>query len=386
VRLPEIDRHGGYSPILGTEGYMMASRPTTKSRKRGIGLTRRSFLVAGVETLSARAWAGQGFDRIATPYKLGKYVLTASGADGAFDTVSVDCPFVFRHRGAFYMTFVAFDGVGYQTGLASSPDLVTWKKEGCILKRDPASPARRYNVAMNWILRENGLHSPGEVIKVGGDYLGAYHAYPNAGLEQGAAVIGLCRSQDLRQWAVDPPCLRPEDGAEWERGGLYKPCLLRHAGQYYLFYNAKNRTEGPWREQTGVAISADLKHWTRYAGNPVIANGPPGSPDEKFASDPCVLQDGGGWIFFYYGLDTKGRARDLAATGPDLLHATKCDKVLIDVGPEGSIDSAYAHKPSVIQYQGDLYHFYCAVPHRTGPGPEMRGITVARSRPWSSGE
>ena len=37
--------------------------------------------------------------------------------------------------------------------------------------------------------------------------------------EQGAAVIGLCRSKDLRNWVADPPCLRPQDGAEWEHGG-----------------------------------------------------------------------------------------------------------------------------------------------------------------------
>jgi predicted GH43/DUF377 family glycosyl hydrolase len=345
-------------------------------------LTRRAFMTAGLIALAARAGAQCDLDRIGTPYKLGKHVLTASGQEGSFDKVSVDCPFVFRHQGAYYMTFVAFDGVGYQTGLASSRDLVNWKKEGCILKRDPSSPTLKFNVAMNWILRENGLYSPGEVQQVDGYYLGAYHAYPNAGLEQGAAVIGLCRSKDLRNWMVDPPCLRPEEGADWERGGLYKPCILRHEGKYFIFYNAKNRTEGQWREQTGVAISEDLKRWTRYSGNPVIANGGAGSPDEKFASDPCVLQDGGQWILFYYGLDAKGVARDLAATSPDLLHATKCSRILIDVGPKGSIDSAYAHKPSVIQYQRDLYHFYCAVSHESGP--EIRGISVARSRPWKS--
>ena len=308
----------------------------------GSALTRRAFMTTGLIALAARAWAQCDLDRIGTPYKLGKYVLTASGAEGSFDKVSVDCPFVFRHQGAYYMTFVAFDGIGYQTGLASSRNLVNWKKEGCILKRDPSSPTLKYNVAMNWILRENGLYSPGELKPVGGYYLGAYHAYPNEGLESGAAVIGLCRSKDLRNWTVDPPCLRPEDGAAWERGGLYKPCVLRHKGKYFIFYNAKNQTEGRWREQTGVAISEDLKRWTRYSGNPVIANGGAGSPDEKFASDPCVLQNGRQWVLFYYGLDAKGVARDLAATSPDLLHAAKCNKILIDVGPKGAIDSSYA--------------------------------------------
>jgi hypothetical protein len=55
-------------------------------------------------------------------------------------------------------------------------------------------------------------------------------------------------------------------------------------------------------------------------------------------------------------------------------------EILIDVGPPGSVDSTYAHKPSVVYHQGALYHFYCAV---SGKWPnEVRGISVARSRPW----
>jgi hypothetical protein len=63
------------------------------------------------------------------------------------------------------MTYAGFDGTGYQTGLATSPDLVHWTKQACILARDPSSPIARYNIAryniaMNWILRENALRSP----------------------------------------------------------------------------------------------------------------------------------------------------------------------------------------------------------------------------------
>jgi hypothetical protein len=132
------------------------------AHEAGRAWTRRKFLAAGVLTFAPRAGAVCDLDRIGTPYKLGKYVLTASGQEGSFDKVSVDCPFVFRHQGGYHMTFVASDGIGYQTGLASSPDLVNWQKEGCILKRDPTSSTLKYNVAMNWIMRENGLYSPGE--------------------------------------------------------------------------------------------------------------------------------------------------------------------------------------------------------------------------------
>lgn len=328
--------------------------------------------------LAAPAFAA-GPSPYLTPHKYGKLVLQASTEPGAFDCKTVDCPFVFHHQGRFYMTYVGWDGTGYQTGLASSANLVDWHKEGCILKRDPASPITRYNIAMNWIVRQNQLQSPGELRKVRGRFLGVFHAYPNAGLEEGPAVIGLCRSSDLLRWELGDICLKPEDGTDWEKGGLYKPCLLEHEGTYYLFYNAKTAGRG-WREQTGVATSKDLKTWTRYAGNPILPTGGPDSWDERFASDPCVLLHGKEWAMYYYGFDRKGKARDFLAVGSDPFHFTKVNEILIDVGKPGDVDSTFAHKPSVIYRQGALYHFYCAV---SGKYPdEIRGISVARSKPW----
>ena len=341
--------------------------------------SRRRFLGG----LGFAALGAPGFE---TPYKYGKLVLEASQDAAAFDCRSVDCPFVFRHNGQFYMAYVGYDGTGYQTGLASSRNLTDWKKLGCILRRDPSSPVTRYNVAMNWIVRENPMRSAGELKKVRGRFLGLYHAYPNAGYEAGPAVIGLCWSSDLLHWEVGDVCLRPEDGAGWERGGLYKPCLVEFKGAYYLFYNAKTpnlpRAQGGgWREQIGVATSTDLKRWKRYEGNPIVANGPGGSWDERFASDPCVVLDRRRWMIFYYGFDRKGKARDLLALGDDPFHPKKVDQILVDVGPPGTVDSTFAHKPSIVFSGGALYHFYCAV---SGKYPnEVRGISVARSRPWA---
>src|SRR3546814_13496668 len=78
-------------------------------------------------------------------------------------------------------------------------------------------------------------------------------------MEEGPAVIGLAWSDDLIRWhRDDTPILRPEDGAEWERAGLYRSYLIRDGDIYYLFYNAKNH-DTPWLEQIGVATSRDLK-------------------------------------------------------------------------------------------------------------------------------
>jgi len=343
-----------------------------------------------------------------TPYKYPRLILAATGRKGDFDQRSVDDPIVFHANGVFQMLYIGWDGIGYQTGLATSTDLIHWKRVALVAPRDPTSKYTKYNLALSSILRDKRLQSHGEAIMVNGKYLGAWNAYPSAGYEEGAAVIGLATSEDLLHWQLTEPILYPQDGAPWEHGGLYRPDLMLDHGTYYLYYNAKTDALSPmagggWREQTGVATSKDCKAWTRYKGNPIIRNGPRGSAtypdvnpishtqpptpdarDSRFASNPFVVQNGRGYGMFYYGFryQRPGRACEMLAIGDSPYSFTKVPEVLIDTGAPGSIDETFAHKPSVITYQGVLYHFYCAV---SGRYPnEVRGIAVARSKAWSA--
>ena len=374
--------------------------------------TRRQFLRNSAIAATAAAAPGLSFastDEVApfrTPYKYPKLILKATGKKGNFDERSVDDPIVFHANGAFYMLYIGFDGIGYQTGLAKSTDLLHWERVALVAPRDPSSKFTKYNLALSSILRNKQLRSNGEAIKINGRYLGAWNAYPSAGYEEGAAVIGLAWSDDLLHWQLTDPILYPEDGAPWEHGGLYRPDLMLDRGTYYLYYNAKTDTlpksvGGGWHEQTGVATSIDLKTWKRYAGNPVLRNGPRGSAtypasnpihatqpptpdarDSRFASNPFVVQNGCDFAMFYFGFGYQrpGRACEMLALSVDPYSFVKVPEILIDTGAPGTIDETFAHKPSVITHQGVLYHFYCAV---SGKYPnETRGIAVARSKPW----
>src|ERR1700728_428633 len=250
--------------------------------------TRRRFLRNAAVVAAASAaphFAIAAADELApfqTPYKYPRLVLSATGRKGDFDQRSIDDPIVFYANGAFQMLYIGWDGIGYQTGLATSADLLHWTRRALVAPRDPASKYTKYNLALSSILRDKQLRSRGDAIKVNGKYLGAWNAYPSAGYEEGAAVIGLATSEDLLHWQLGDPILTPQEGAPWEHGGLYRPDLMLDRGTYYLYYNAKTDAlpeseGGGWHEQTGVAISTDLKQWTRSPLNPILRNGVRGS-------------------------------------------------------------------------------------------------------------
>lgn len=323
-----------------------------------------------------------------TPYKYGKPVLTGSGIQGHFDQNAVDCPFVFQHNNQFYMMYVGFDGIGYQTALATSQNLLHWEHLAVILRRNEGSGWDSVNIAGTWIMKENRLEAPPLLKKWNNKYWLVYHAYPENGYEEGSAKIGIAWTEDeeLLTWHRCPePILTPEEGADWEKGGLYKECLVEHDNKFYLYYNAKNTNKGRWLEQTGVAFSTDLMHWDRYEYNPVLQVSPD-RWDSGFASDPCVLLHGEQWAMYYFGYNYK-QAQEGLALSQDLLHWEKYPDPIITVGEQGTIDSIFAHKPSVIMYHGVLYHFYCSCrPFKEGDptrnfGKEFRTITVAASHP-----
>ena len=67
------------------------------------------------------------YEEVKTPYKYGMVVVPDDNSK------KVDCPTVFRKGNNWFMTYIVFDGRGYETWIAKSSDLLHWKTQGRIL-------------------------------------------------------------------------------------------------------------------------------------------------------------------------------------------------------------------------------------------------------------
>ena len=300
---------------------------------------------------------------------------------GIDDIRMTDVPTVFQLPGdkTWYMSFIGFDGKGYQSFIAESDDLVYWDTMRLAMGYGPKDTFDHGGVVLGAYLYEDyDIKAPRTLKKKDGHYFSLYGAYPRqGGYELRPGYEGVASSQDGLIWqrAKDTPILsvHQKDCGTWEKDCIYQPWLVAHKGTYYNFYNAANGGI----EQMGLAVSDDLLEWTRYERNPVIPTGPKGSYNEKFSSDGKVFWDTDHWVNFFFGVGRDG-AHVLAAFSRDLIHWTVDPEPLYKAGANPSgLDKTYAHKISLVWNPGNqtYYMFYCAV------GNRGRGIGLITSKP-----
>jgi predicted GH43/DUF377 family glycosyl hydrolase len=310
------------------------------------------------------------------------HVIPANPGIEGFEKVKMtDVPTVFQvpGRNGWFMTFIGFDGSGYQSFLAGSNDLVHWTDLRLAMGYGPDGGFDHGGVVLGAFLYERyDIKAPRTLKKKDGKYWSLYGAYPRqGGYELRPGYEGVASSTDGMAWqrAKDEPILsvHQADCGPWEKDCIYQPWLVEHGGRFHNFYNAANGHI----EQLGLAFSDDLLTWKRYAHNPVIRNGPKGSYNERFSSDGKVFRDGDHWVCFFFGVGQNG-AHIMAAFSRDLLHWTVDPEPLYQAGgnPSG-LDRQYAHKISLVwnPARETYYMFYNAV------GNKGRGIGLITSRP-----
>ena len=295
-----------------------------------------------------------------------EYIVTAENIPQSFGVTMVDCPLVFQLEGrdGFYLWVTGFNGKGYQTFLLESTDLLYWQYHSLSMGFGKNGAYDYGGVSFGGALFDHfTIESPRTLKKYNGLYHTLYGCYPKQnGYELRPGAQGLAVSEDglvWRRFSENTPVLSVNGAKDWESDCIYQPFLLEEDGTFYNFYNA---AKGDF-EQTGIAVSNDLKDWTRYTENPVLRNGDTGSYDEVFCSDGKVFRDGDHWVMLYFGVG-KGSAHIMAAFSRDLMHWTRDPEPLYPAGgnPSG-IDSKFAHKISLIRnpVNDTYYMFYCAV-------------------------
>lgn len=309
------------------------------------------------------------YDELHAPFKYGVLLQPDEG-------VAFDCPNVFRYEGRWYMVFVSTkDNVGYQTHLAESDDLLNWRILGAIL------PFReegwdRWQADGSIALVDPTWGGGSEIGTHDGKYWMSYFGGDKQGYETDPLSIGMAWTTEpamAEPWnrLAENPVLSPSDeGARpFERATLYKSHIFhdeaRTLGEpFVMFYNAKQ--QGDWIERIGMAVSDDMRNWTRYGEGPVIDN------REGISGDPQIIRMDDLWVMVYFGAGWKPRAFDTFAVSRDLTHWTKWDGPHL-VAPSEPFDETFAHKPWLVKHDGVVYHFYCAV------GDQGRTIALATS-------
>jgi hypothetical protein len=322
------------------------------------------------------------YETVKTPHKYG---IVLRGAPSE----QIDCPNVFRHGDRWFMVYIAYDGRGYETRLATSGDLLTWEPVGPILPRSGQGWDAE-QAAGGLALIDPRWDGNWELQTHEGRYWLSYLGGAKIGYETPPLSIGLASTENptvARPWMreVGNPVLSPADpdARAFERDTLFKSYIFRDPDQtlgapFVMAYNARAPKDS---ERIGLAISHDLKTWRRYGDAHVLENArPPGVKRRGVISgDPQIVRMGELWVMFYFGAFWKPGAFDTFAVSRDLVQWTKWTGPDL-VAPSEPWDREYAHKPWLVRHQGIVYHFYCAV------GDQGRVIALATSRDLRTGK
>ena len=191
--------------------------------------------------------------------------------------------------------------------------------------------------------------------------------------------IGFAVSNDGISWTKDTdPVLNPTPGT-WDSLLVAGPCVLRESGQYRMWYTGAREPSGGSQlglDRIGYATSPDGRHWTKYAGNPVL--GPGAAPWESKGVEFCsVLPVDGGYQMYYGGFSTTGVSligRAFSTDGITWKRDTSNNPVL-NIGAPGAWDQQ-VYLPRVLALGGRDYIWYTA---EAVPGGGSSKIGLATS-------
>lgn len=185
--------------------------------------------------------------------------LAPSPEPDRWDNLSTWTGSIIRHNSLWYMFYTGSTreehGWIQRVGLATSSDLMTWQKRGTepLIEADPQWYEKLdLRLWHDEAWRDPWIYQHPET--------GIFHAYitgrANHGVPDGRGVIAHATSEDLLNWAVQPPLTLPG-----EFGQMEVPQLIKIGDLYYLLFCTNAHHYSELRTQRA---GVELVHGTHY--------------------------------------------------------------------------------------------------------------------------
>ena len=357
------------------------------------------YLVLGIATLLVASCAtkfkkreitdtvmNEIYNEVKTPYKYGLVMVPTD------NSYKMDCPSVFRKDNKWFMTYLIYDGRGYETWLAESDDLLHWKHLGKVMSFSKDETHWDVNQKAGYIsLQDPTWGGSYKWNKFDGKYWMSYFGGNTTGYEAGVLSIGMAYTKESPTKAheferLPKPVLTPKDkdASFWDNSTMYKNSVIEDkeritGSKFIMYYNARGDSLNPAKgaERIGMAVSNDMKTWKRY-GKKALLNHHRG-----ITGDAYIQRVNDTWVMFYFGAfwrDWNQGAFNRFAVSNDLVNWKEWKGANLIESSE-PYDNMFAHKSFVVKYNGVVYHFYCAVNKA-----EQRGIAVATSKDLGKSE
>ena len=269
------------------------------------------------------------YEEVKTPYKYGLVMVPPD------DSKKMDCPSVFRKNNTWYMTYLIFDGRGYETWLAKSTNLLQWESLGRILSFSDDSTQWDADQKAGFIaLQDYTWGGSYELQKYKDRYWMSYLGGKTKGYELGLLSIGIASNAsdpiDVHQWkpSASPVLMSTDkDVRWWETIKQFKSTVIwdekKLTGHpFVMYYNAAGDSfkTSPYAERIGMAVSDDMEHWQRFMRDPVLDH------HRGITGDPVIQKIDNIWVMFYFGAfwqkDGKDGAFNRFACSYDLVNWT----------------------------------------------------------------
>ncbi|WBL24679.1 glycosylase [Zunongwangia sp. HGR-M22] len=323
------------------------------------------------------------YNEIKTPYKYGLVMVPED------NSYKMDCPSVYKIDDIWYMTYLIYDGRGYETWMAKSENLLDWEHLGKVMSFSNDTTQWDRNQKAGYIaLQDPTWGGSYEWNTYDHKYWMSYFGGDSEGYEAGTLSLGMAYSEKVPNKPVEferlpKPILTPHDqDARWyDNSTMYKETVIRDfqgetGHEFIMYYNARGDSLNPGKgaERIAMAVSDNMKDWKRYGNKPLINH------HTGISGDPYIQRINDTWVMFYFGAFWKEGAFNRFAVSNDLINWKDWEGEDL-IAPSEPYDESFAHKSFVVKHDGVVYHFYCAVNK-----PFQRGIAVATSKDLGKSE